>query len=95
VLDGADFSPLYEAWLSRDDEERLVTTVLAADGTFDSIPPHPRDLFLAGATSMGATQAELAPWLLDPLHVRSFARDSDRVTRRAPLSRLRVVTEVK
>jgi hypothetical protein len=95
VLDGTDFSPLYEAWLSRDDAERLVTTVLAADGTFGSIPPHPRDLVLAGATSMGATQAELAPWLLDPLHVRSLARDSDRVARRVPLSKLRVVTEVK
>jgi hypothetical protein len=94
VLDGTDFSPLYEAWLSSDDQ-RLVTTVHAADGTFDSIPPHPRDLLLAGATSMGATQAELAPWLLDPLHVRSFARDTDRVARRVPLSRLRVVTEAK
>jgi len=90
VLDGADFSPLYEAWLSRGDDERLVTTILAADGTFDSIQPQPRDLVVVGRKSIGASQAELAPWLLDPLHVRSLVRDTDRAPRRVPLARLRV-----
>jgi hypothetical protein len=88
VLDGRDFSPVLDVWVTTGAEGQLVTATHAVDGTFDSIPPFARDLVLVGDASLGASQAALAPWLLDPLHVRSMARDTDRAPRPVPLALL-------
>jgi hypothetical protein len=89
VLDGRDFTPLLETWFTLGEGGALLPITFAADGTFDAIAPAANDLVAVGEPSLGASPAAVAPWLLDPLHVRTFYRDTDRAARPVPRSLLR------
>lgn len=77
VVDGEDFSPLYEVTFSRQ------TAVIATDGTYATLL-FPNARVTASPGKISASDFEMAPWLLDPLHVRTIHRDENRAARRLP-----------
>jgi len=93
VLDGRDFARLFETWLRPDAEGTTVPISFGVDGTYDGVAHGPRDLVAAADPALGASPAAAAPWLLDPLHVRTLCNDSDRSPRRVPRALLRARTE--
>lgn len=72
--------PLVALWLHQGE-----LVVAALDGTWSLRPGalDPLSRVLIGERLIGAR--DLAPWLLDPLHVRTLAQDQDRAPRRVPL----------
>ena len=83
LLDGRDFTHLCDVWVVASQGE-FVTAAHAVDGTFDHVAPGPSELAVVGTVGRFVSQHDAAPWLLDPLHVRSIRMDTDRAPRLVP-----------
>ncbi|MEM9380954.1 MAG: hypothetical protein AAGB93_13465, partial [Planctomycetota bacterium] len=85
LLDGGDFSEVVSVGLERARHGGIGSICVGADGTFDRIPRGDPALSVEWSDSHLRCTA-LAPWLLDPLHLRTALADSDRAPRRIPRS---------
>ncbi|MEM9380927.1 MAG: WD40 repeat domain-containing protein [Planctomycetota bacterium] len=81
LLDTSTFEPYAELWVEAGDAASSRVRAVAVDGTFD-VPAQriaAADVLLVGRGLQPA--ADVAPWLWDPLHVRSLRDDGDRAAR--------------
>lgn len=77
VFDGDDFNSLHEVTLSRQ------TAVIAVDETHATLLSSNARV-IASPGKLSESDFEMAPWLLNSLHVRTIHRDEDRSARRVP-----------
>jgi len=86
LLDGPDLAPLLELWVEYDPDLPPLLTAVAVDGTFLAPPERieTAHVLLEGGFVRAAA---VAPWLWDPLHVRTMRLDDDRAARVVPVTR--------
>ncbi|MEM1450945.1 MAG: hypothetical protein AAGI22_17635 [Planctomycetota bacterium] len=94
VLDPITFEPFVELWLEENDGGPARVCAVATDGTFD-VPVEQlgrTEVLLVGHGLQPA--ADVAPWLWDPLHVRSLRDDADRSSRHVDTKKIARVAQV-
>ena len=86
VMDGRDQSTILFLWFDLDADGEMGAHVVGIDGTF-AVPA--RTIRKGHVLHAGrfVPAHELAPWLWDPLHVRSLTDDQDRAPRDIPVGR--------